>query len=61
MVNKNKTSIQSSLSLGWALLFIMVVKTHIDVPFQRKTPSDLLKIAKNSQLNVINYILVSKY
>ena len=47
MINKNKTSIWSSLSLSWALLFIMLVKTHIDVPFQWKTSSDLLKTAKN--------------
>ena len=46
MINKNKTSIRSSLSLSWVLLFIMLVKTHIGVPFQWKTPSDLLKIAK---------------
>ena len=46
MINKNKTSIHSSLSLSWALLFIMLVKTHIGVPLQWKTPSDLLKIAK---------------
>ena len=26
MINKNKTSIRSSLSLSWALLFIMLVK-----------------------------------
>ena len=42
MINKNKTSIRSSLSLSWALLFTL--KTHIGVPFQWKTPSDLLKI-----------------
>ena len=46
MINKNKTSIRSSLSLSWALLHIMLVKTHIDIPFQWKTPSDLLKTAK---------------
>ena len=46
MINKNKTSIRSSLSLSWVLLFIMLVKTHIGVPFQWKTPSELLKIAK---------------
>ena len=28
------------------LLFIMLVKTYIDVQFQWKTPSDLLEIAK---------------
>ena len=46
MINKNRTGIRSSLFLCWALLFIMLVKTHIGVPFQWKTPSDLLKIAK---------------
>ena len=45
MVNKN-TSNCSSLSLSWALLFIMLVKTHIDNSFQWKLLSDLLKIAK---------------
>ena len=42
----------------------MLVKRHIDVPFQCKTQSDLLKIkiAKKftaSQLNIIDHILVS--
>ena len=46
MINKNKTSIRSFLSLSWTLLFIMLVKTHIGIPFQWKTQSDLLKIAK---------------
>ena len=32
--------------LFWTLLFIMLVKTYIDVQFQWKTPSDLLEIAK---------------
>ena len=32
--------------LCWTLLFIMLVKTYIDVQFQWKTPSDLLEIAK---------------
>ena len=34
MTNKIKTSIHSFLSLTWALLFIMLVKTYIGVPFQ---------------------------
>ena len=34
MINKNKTSIRSSLYLSWVLLFIMLVKTHTGVPFQ---------------------------
>ena len=29
MINKNKTSSHSSLSLCWALLLIMLAKTHI--------------------------------
>ena len=48
MINKNKTSSHSSLSLSWAQLFIMLVKTHIDNLFQWKPPLDLLKIAKKS-------------
>ena len=47
MINKNKTSIRSFLSLSWALLVIMLVKTHIGVPFQWKTQSYLVKTAKN--------------
>ena len=46
MINKNNASSRSSLSLSWAFLFIMLVKTHIDNSFQWKSPSDLLKIAK---------------
>ena len=46
MINKNTTSNRSSLSLSWALLFIMLVKTHIDNPFQWKLLSDLLRIGK---------------
>ena len=34
MINKNKTSSRSSLSLTWARLFIMLVKTNTDSPFQ---------------------------
>ena len=33
MINKNKTSSRSSLYLSWKLLFIKLVKTHIDNPF----------------------------
>ena len=43
MINKNKTSSRDSLSLSWALLLIVLVKTHIDNP-----PSDLLKKVKKS-------------
>ena len=46
MINKSNTSSRSSLSLSWALFFIMLVKTHIDNPFQWKPPSYLLKITK---------------
>ena len=46
MINNNKTNIRSSLSLRWALLFIMSVETHIGYPFHWKTQSDFLKIAK---------------
>ena len=46
MINKNNASSRSSLSLSWAFLFIMLVKTHIDNSFQWKSPTDLLKIAK---------------
>ena len=48
MINKNKTSNRSSQSLNWELLFIVLVKTHIDNPFQWKPPSDLLKKVKTS-------------
>ena len=48
MINKNKTSNRSSQSLNWELLFIVLVKTHIDNPFQWKPPSDLLKKVKKS-------------
>ena len=46
MTNKYKTTIHSSPYLSWGLFFLMLVKTHNGVPFQRKTPSDLLKIVK---------------
>ena len=61
LINKNKTSSRSSLFLSWALLFIVLVKTHIDNPFQWKPLSDLLKTVKNPQLNIIDNILVTKY
>ena len=48
MINKNKTSSRDSLSLSWALLLIVLVKTHIDNPFQWEPPSDLLKKVKKS-------------
>ena len=48
MINKNKTSSHSSLSSSWALLFIVLVKTHIDNQFQWKPTSDLLKKVKKS-------------
>ena len=47
MIKNNKTSSRSSLSLSWALLFILLVKTYIVNPFHWKPPSDLLKRAKN--------------
>ena len=34
---------------------------HIDIPFQWKTPSDLIKKWKNPSLNIIDNTLVSKY
>ena len=43
MINKNKTSSRDSLSLSWALLLIVLVKTHID-----NSPSELLKKVKKS-------------
>ena len=46
MINENKTSSRSSLSLSWALLFIMLVTTGMDNSFQWKPPQDLLKAAK---------------
>ena len=61
MIKKNKTNSRSSLSLSWALLFIVLEKTYIDVPFQWKTPSELMKMRKNPSLNIIDNILVSKY
>ena len=39
MIDKNNASSRSSLSLSLALLFIMLVKTHIDNPFQWKPSS----------------------
>ena len=48
MINKNKTSSHSSLSLSWALLFIALVQKHTNNPFQCKPPSDLLKNVKKS-------------
>ena len=48
MIHKNKTSTRSSLSLNWALLFIVLMKTHTDNPFQWKPPSKLLKKVKKS-------------
>ena len=48
MINKNKTSRHSSLSLNWALLFIVLVKTHTENPFQWKPPSESLKKVKKS-------------
>ena len=44
----------------FALLFIMLLKTHINVPFQFKTQPDLLKIVKKSQPNIKDNILESK-
>ena len=46
MINKNKAGNCSSPSLSWALLFIILVKTHMENPFQCKQLSDSLKIAK---------------
>ena len=46
IINNNKASSRNSLSLSWALLFIVLFKTHIDNPLQWKPASDLLKIAK---------------
>ena len=48
IINKNKTDSRSFLSLSWALLFIVLEKTYIDNPFQRKTPADLIKKVKKS-------------
>ena len=45
MINKNKAGSCSSPSLRWALLFIILVKTHNDKPFQCKQ-SYSLKIAE---------------
>ena len=47
MIKNNKTCSRSSLSLSWALMFILLVKTYIVNPFHWKPPSDLLKRAKN--------------
>ena len=47
MINNNKTSSRSSLSLSWALFFILLVKTYIVNPFQWKPPSDFLKRVKD--------------
>ena len=46
MININKTSSRSSLSLNWALLFIMLVTTDMDNPLHWKLLQDLLKTAK---------------
>ena len=48
MINQNKRSSRSSLSLNWALLFIVLMKTYIDNPFQWKPPSDFLEKVKKS-------------
>ena len=48
MINKIKTSSYCLLSLNWALMFIVLVKTHTDNPFQWKPLSELLKKVKKS-------------
>ena len=60
MTNKNKTSSRTFLSLRWAPLLIVLVKTHIDNPFQWKRPSNLLEKVKKTQ-DIIDNFLVSKY
>ena len=47
MISNNKTSSRSSLSLSWALSFILLVKTNIVNPFQWKPLSDFLKRVKD--------------
>ena len=46
MINKNKAGSCSSLYLSWALLFIVLVKKHVDKTFNWKPPSDLLRKVK---------------
>ena len=48
MINKNKASSRNSLSLNWALLFIVLVKTDTNNLFQWKPSSELLKKVKKS-------------
>ena len=48
MINTSKTNSHNFQSLSWTLLFIVLEKTHIDNPFQLKTPSDLMKKMKKS-------------
>ena len=45
-LTKTKQEIAVLLLLSWALLFIILVKTHMENPFQCKQLSDSLKIAK---------------
>ena len=61
MINKNKKNSRGYLSLIWAIMFIMLLKTHFDNPFQWKPPSDLLKIVKRFPVEYNRQILVSKY
>ena len=50
MINKNKTSSRSSLSLEGTLSSIMIVKTYIDDPLAWKPPQDLLTKAKKETM-----------
>ena len=50
MINKNKTSFRSSLSLEGTLSAIMIVKTHIDDPLAWKPSQDLLMKAKKATM-----------
>ena len=61
MINNNKTSSRSSLSLSWALLFILLLKTYTVKPSQWKSPLDLLKRAKKKILRPWGSFPYSRY
>ena len=50
MINKNKTSFRSLLSLEGTLSAFMIVKTHTDDPLAWKPPQDLLMKAKKATM-----------
>ena len=63
MINKNKTSSQSSLSLEGAFSVILLVKTHIDDPTCMENPPRPVDESKESnngiQSRTLNFIKIS--